>query len=513
MSLTRVTQFARWIFRVPPSGPDENRRRAMLARISVFMAVFSLIVLREIVREYSFSEIISGYYLRDLWQSDDARRLFTSMLIGGVSFALLWIINRWRLGAFGWVPGVLVMGIVTMLVANADAPAEIADGRSLMLWVLPIALAPLLLPSWAVFAESLFITAVLAVVAAEWFNIYAVLYLYVIAFVSWLAARSLEQALMVARNEAQKNQVILENVADGVLVVDNQGKVVLANLAAHSLLGTDISQAANQADLRAEHRGRVIEYSWAQVQGVGRVAILRDITRQVEIDRAKDAMLGVVSHELRTPLAAISGFADVIGLMSQDDQVRDMAGRIVSNVGRLTNLVNSLLDQAQIQAGGVKLNITTFSPEKVAREVYNLMNGLAAEKNLDFNLELDAELPESVLGDAERVRQVLVNLAGNAIKFTEQGRVTMHLFRATNERWAVSVRDTGDGIPPARQPDIFKPFRRASDYATRSHQGAGLGLSISKRLVELMGGEISVQSEVVQGSVFTVILPTGDIYE
>jgi signal transduction histidine kinase len=179
----------------------------------------------------------------------------------------------------------------------------------------------------------------------------------------------------------------------------------------------------------------------------------------------------------------------------------------VSNVGRLKVLVNSLLDQAQIQSGTLKLVRIPFSPEKVVREIHSLMSGLAQEKGLAFDVEIGTNLPGNVQGDPERVHQIFVNLVGNAIKFTDQGSVTMRVFPVDDKNWGFSVSDTGDGIPAARLPDIFKPFRRGADYATRTRQGAGLGLSISKQLVELMGGEIHVNSKSGQGTTFRVILP------
>ena len=506
-------QLANWLFHVPPSSdPDENRRRSILAWVLVFMIGITSGIVANSLGRYPAGQVFSGYFLFDLWHIEDARHIFYGALAGTFSLGLIWAINRKPLGNLGWLPGAATLGFITLLVSLADTPLEIINGRSLMLWVLPIALAPLILPSWTAFLAATASTAAIALIAllnVHGINTYAMIALYAIAFVSWLSARALEQALRVSRNEAEKNRVILENVADGVLVVNDAGVIQIANPAARSLLGADLENAARQSETRVEYPGRIVEFSWAQVQGVGKAAVLRDITRQVEIERAKDALLGTVSHELRTPLAAIGGFAEVIGMLSKNDKISEMAGRIVSNVGRLKGLVNSLLDQAQIQAGTLKLNTAPFSPEKVAGEVYSLMSGLAAEKHLVFNLELDTELPESALGDAERVHQVLVNLVGNAIKFTEQGSVTMRFFGPENGRWGFSVRDTGEGIPLARQPDIFKPFRRGSDYATRTHQGAGLGLSISKQLVELMGGEISVLSEVGKGAVFTVFLPIG----
>lgn len=509
--LTRFRTTTGWVFRVPPIvNPDEARQRAILARISAFLLVACFALVFDTLRWYSLSQYLSGYFLDDLWGSDGARELLTIGVAGLAGLMLIWWLNRNDLGALGWLPGVLMLSCVTVLVAYADFPVEIVDGRSLMLWVIPIALAPLILPSWTAFLATTASAAAITMIAlqiGEWVNWYAILALYVIAFVSWLSARALEQALGAERNEVEKSRVILENIADGVVVVDEAGQVQVANPAAHNILGRNLESAVRQAETRIEITGHIVEFSWAQVSGVGRAAVLRDITRQVEIERAKDALLGTVSHELRTPLAAIGGFAEVIGMLSPNEKINEMAGRIVSNVGRLKVLVNSLLDQAQIQSGTLKLVYVPFSPEKVVREIHSLMSGLAQEKGLAFDVEIGINLPGNVQGDPERVHQVLVNLVGNAIKFTDKGAVTMRVFPVDDKNWGFSVADTGDGIPAARMPDIFKPFRRGADYATRTRQGAGLGLSISKQLVELMSGEIRVHSEAGSGTVFTVTLP------
>ncbi len=493
-------------------NPDEARRRAILARVLVFLVAAGTAVVADSIRQYPLGQILSGDFLRDLWRIEDARYIFFGALAGLLSFGLVWRLNRSHLGRFGWLPGAATLLSITLLVSLADTPPQIINGRSLMLWVLPVALAPLILPSWTAFLAasiSSIAIALIAIANRHGINIYAILALYVLAFVSWLSARALEQALRAERTEAEKNRVILENIADGVLVVDSANQVKAANPAARKLLGHYLDALPPEASPRLELPGQVIEFSWAQISGLGRAAVLRDITRQVEIERAKDALLGTVSHELRTPLAAISGFAEVIGMLSQNEKINEMSGRIVANVGRLKGLVNSLLDQAQIQSGTLKLSCADVSPRKLAEDIANLMRGLADEKKLAFTLELDPDLPATVLGDTERLHQVLVNLIGNAIKFTDQGSVTLRMFPLPENRWGFSVTDTGDGIPAARLPDIFEPFRRGADYATRTRQGAGLGLSITKQLVELMGGKIAVTSEVGQGTIFTVLLPAG----
>jgi signal transduction histidine kinase len=224
----------------------------------------------------------------------------------------------------------------------------------------------------------------------------------------------------------------------------------------------------------------------------------------VEVERAKEAMLGVVSHEMRTPLAAIIGFAEIIAL--RNDLATTFAERIRVNAQRLTYMVNDLLDHAQMQTGTLKIRNEPFSPESLLLLVKNLLSGLAEQKSLRLITQVDPSLPEFILSDSSRLQQVLVNLVGNAIKFTDYGEVQVWC-KLLGDEWQITVRDTGIGIPDERLPDIFEPFRRGSDYATRNHQGAGLGLSIVKKLVTLMDGRIEVQSTVGQGTVFTVTLP------
>jgi signal transduction histidine kinase len=502
-----------WALFVPSvPNPDERRRREILARIVLFMLLILGGELLEGILQYPLSQILSGDFLRDIWSYEESRILFSGSVIGLVGISFIWLINRHKLGRFGWLPGAALLTVITGLVSIFDTPIQIIDGRSLMLWVLPIVMAPLVLPSWAAFLAATTSSLAIALIAAQLGmigNWYAMLALYTLAFIAWLSARALEQALNTARTEAEKNRVILENIADGVIVMDAGGQVLIANPAARNILGDDLLSAARLGRDFLEYPGRIVAFSWAVVSGVGRAAVVRDITRQVETERAKDALLGTVSHELRTPLAAISGFAEVIGLLSQDPKISEMAGRIVSNVGRLKGLVNSLLDQAQIQAGTLKLTITDVSPLKLVNEVASLMNGLVAEKRLLFDVQIDQQTPYQVRSDPERLHQVLVNLLGNAIKFTDQGTVTLRVFGISEQKWGFTVTDTGDGIPAARLPDIFKPFRRGADYATRTRQGAGLGLSITKQLVELMGGEISAQSEVGEGTTILVSLPVG----
>jgi signal transduction histidine kinase len=305
--------------------------------------------------------------------------------------------------------------------------------------------------------------------------------------------------------EAQKNAAILNGVADGVVVLNENDQVVLANPVALSLMGSGLAQLVSQRKDQQVLRGRVLAFEWSNVSGVGKVAIVRDISRQIEVDRAKDAILGVVSHEMRTPLTAIIGFAEVIAI--QPGLASEMSGRIRGNAQRLIHMVSNLLDHAQVQPNALTIHREVVSLGCLMQSVTDLLSGLATEKNIMLRTAIDPDVPENVIGDNARLQQILVNLVGNAIKFTDNGEVSISFQISGQEQksvWRVVVGDTGIGIPEERLPDIFEPFRRGSDYATRSHQGAGLGLSIVKNLVTLMNGTIEVVSTVGMGSIFTV---------
>jgi signal transduction histidine kinase len=189
------------------------------------------------------------------------------------------------------------------------------------------------------------------------------------------------------------------------------------------------------------------------------------------------------------------------------DKQRNVAERIMANTKRLLGLVNNLLDQAQIGAGRLKLNITSFDPVDLVDEMQSVMGVLARNQGLKLVGDIAEDVPATLSGDWQRLHQIVINLVGNAIKFTEQGTVHVGIYRFDATHWALEVSDTGRGIPPEAQSYIFEPFRQADDSVTREYTGSGLGLAIVKQLTAIMGGEIRLDSEVGRGSVFTIILP------
>lgn len=240
------------------------------------------------------------------------------------------------------------------------------------------------------------------------------------------------------------------------------------------------------------------------------VALEQARDEALDASRFKSRMLANVSHDLRTPLNIILGYAEVLeeGVFGQVAAEQRMASeRIRMNAKRLLSLINSMLDQAQIEAGKLALRFSEFAPAELLAEVQAIMIGLAKPKGLELTTEIAPDLPAQLRGDAQRIHQIVMNLVDNAIKFTSKGRVHVRLYLADDAHWGIEVSDTGLGIAPELQERIFEPFRQVDESATREQGGVGLGLSIVRQLVTLMAGEVRLDSEPGRGSTFTVLLP------
>jgi len=222
----------------------------------------------------------------------------------------------------------------------------------------------------------------------------------------------------------------------------------------------------------------------------------------------KSQFLANMSHELRTPLNAILGYTelildDVYGETSE--KVHGVLERVQANGRHLLGLINDVLDLSKIEAGQLVLALADYSLGEVVSTVATATEPLAAEKKLKVKLEVPEDLPHG-LGDERRIAQVLLNLVGNAIKFTDAGEIGVAVSTA-DAAFEVAVSDTGPGIPPAEQQKIFEEFHQVDSSSTRKKGGTGLGLSIAKKIVELHGGRIWVDSEVGRGSTFRFTLP------
>jgi len=225
--------------------------------------------------------------------------------------------------------------------------------------------------------------------------------------------------------------------------------------------------------------------------------------------RAKSMFLANMSHEIRTPLNGVLGMADLLLGTSLDERQRTFAATVRGSAESLLNIVNDLLDFSRVESGSLHLDVLDFCPRECIEDVVQLMGAQAHAKDLELVCVLSDELPRLVRGDPSRMRQVLVNLVGNAIKFTERGEVVVRTSvtpssgRAT---FRIEVSDTGIGIAPALQERIFDSFVQLDASTTRRYGGAGLGLAISRHLVELMGGVMTLTSTPGAGSTFVVEL-------
>jgi signal transduction histidine kinase len=248
------------------------------------------------------------------------------------------------------------------------------------------------------------------------------------------------------------------------------------------------------------------------VIAIGNVRLFTEIqekSRQLEIaSQHKSQFLANMSHELRTPLNAILGYAEMMadGLYGDvGEKAQGVLERVQTNGHHLLGLINDVLDLSKIEAGQLALSIERYSVADTIATVVLATESLARTKGLSLTTDVAEGLPTGT-ADARRLSQVLLNLVGNALKFTDQGGVVIRAVRVA-DRFELSVVDTGPGIAEADQAKIFEEFQQVDNTSTRKKGGTGLGLSISRKIVELHGGRISVRSEFGKGSTFTVSIP------
>jgi PAS domain S-box-containing protein len=237
----------------------------------------------------------------------------------------------------------------------------------------------------------------------------------------------------------------------------------------------------------------------------------------VEASRAKSAFLATMSHEIRTPMNAIMGMADLLSEMSLTLEQQEYVDILKRGGDTLLKLINDILDLAKVESGQIELEEMGFDLREFIERTIEFLAIRAHQKGLELTCHVTPDVPNALVGDTNRLRQILINLIGNAIKFTEKGEVSLEVERDRDERRAeesrvhliFSVRDTGSGIPQDKLDVIFNPFTQGDSSTTRRFGGTGLGLSICKKLVERMGGRIGVESEMGKGSRFYFSLEMG----
>lgn len=228
--------------------------------------------------------------------------------------------------------------------------------------------------------------------------------------------------------------------------------------------------------------------------------------------QAKSTFLSTVSHEIRTPMNAILGFTHLFNRANLDDNQRNYLDKIKLSADTLLNIINDVLDISKIEAGKLELECVPFNLQKILQTVYSVAEYRALEKHLLLTMRVADNVPARFIGDPKRISQILLNLVNNALKFTNQGSVDVDVRLVEKDQTSgagrpgtlltVRVTDTGIGLSPEQLDKLFKPFSQADSSVTRQYGGTGLGLTICKELVELMGGCIGVESEPGKGSSF-----------
>ncbi|MFZ5829365.1 MAG: ATP-binding protein [Planctomycetota bacterium] len=327
-------------------------------------------------------------------------------------------------------------------------------------------------------------------------------------------------------------------IVGGLLVPHPNARVNLgrrrASLAAcaeltHRLLRTAAEQRKLRVEnrhLRAEHCTLKAAHTEATIEAIRereerlalegeRIALEQFLRAAENANASKSAFLAGVAHEIRTPMTAILGFTDVLLEEITGAEQQKSLSTIKRNGEYLLEIINDVLDIAKIEAGKLEVERVPCSPVEILDDVLALMRQRAEAKGLNFTAEIAGAMPECVLTDPTRVRQILINLVGNAIKFTQQGEVrvvgTLLDGASSEPRLQFEVTDTGIGIEPTRLTQLFRPFTQGDSSISRKHGGTGLGLVICKRLAEMLGGDIQVTSTLGEGSSFRVALPAGPI--
>lgn len=368
---------------------------------------------------------------------------------------------------------------------------------------------------------------------------------------------ALKDAVLELQNTLAYLTTIIDNMADGLIVVDKDGIINHINSAAsdmfglseHEMIGKNIKILGKnfvelsrksltteeivtaEINLTRNRFGKAVAKSIkkeyfaedSEAKGIlGSVILIRDITQEKQIDKLKTEFITIVSHELRTPLTSILGFVEMIERKFKDtiipnldlnnQKVTKVINKIERNFDiilsegeRITALISDILDISKLESGTVKWNFEEISIEDIIENAYKALSSLFEQRGIPFYLHIQSNLPK-INADRERLIQVMINLFSNALKFTEKGFIRCSAELSDNEI-LVKVEDTGIGIPEEEIDTIFEKFKQVGDIMRNKPKGTGLGLPISKQIIEAHGGKIWVKSEYGKGSIFYFTIP------
>ncbi|WIM38515.1 PAS domain S-box protein [Paenibacillus sp. PK4536] len=371
------------------------------------------------------------------------------------------------------------------------------------------------------------------------------------------------QYLAKIKNLSNQQELILNSVSEGIFGVDLEGNTTFINPAGSAMLGYDVNLMMNEYHLkqieqsqpdgspalagdtpimrslsdgqplyreeavlwRQDNSSFLASYRVTPIidngERVGAVIVFRDRTEENEVirareiaeqaDRAKSEFLAIISHELRTPMNGMIGMIELLFDTLETQEQREYAEIIIDSNNALLKILNELLDFSKIEAGRMELEYGEVNIQHLLDQVTDIFVTPVQEKKLFINTHIDPKLPSYIIGDEDRLRQVLINLVGNAVKFTEHGGVLIsaHLKPQVDAQSIViefSIQDTGHGIPEDQQAKLFQPFSQIGTATNRRYGGTGLGLSICKKIIELMGGSIRVESNSNRGATFAFTL-------
>ena len=338
---------------------------------------------------------------------------------------------------------------------------------------------------------------------------------------------------------------VFNAIKDGVVVLDYKERIVDINLVGTfifqnigDLLGHEIKtllpnwgewQASNpngeiNQEISIDLAGDLLTFSLRTTSVLdqrgkrnGRILLISDITEQkqareqmMEASRLKSQLLANLGHDLRSPLGAIIGYAEMLkdgsfGPMSENQE--KASSEILDGANQLLSFINNLVGQAQIETGRIVLREYPFNVDEIVGPLLSTLNFHAHKKGLTLVEYIDPALPQNLVGDQFWLRQIVMNLVHNAVKFTEKGSVTVRFIRRGMDHWVIQVIDTGVGIPPEAQKRVFEAFEQVNSMENSKQSGFGLGLSIVAKLTSIMNGQIELESETGKGCTFAVVLP------